>query len=257
MADAHLGSPPTPVGTAAATPMDLALTVTRSSRRRPLGRDRVDSDTAPRVGCVRDPGRGSPQAVRSVRGARGVSFGAETGTVLGLLGPERRRQDDGRADPHDAAAARRRHGPVAGLDVVREPARVRARIGLAGPVRRRRREPDRPREPRDGRAAVPPAPPRRARTRARELLERLRARRRRPSASSGPTPAACAGGSTSPPRCRAPAGPLPRRADDGPRPAQPHRAVGPIERARRRRARRCCSRRSTSRRPTGSPTGSR
>ena len=50
------------------------------------------------------------------------------------------------------------------------------------------------------------------------------------------------------------AGALPRRADDRPRPAGPHRAVGGDRGPRRRAARRCCSRRSTSRRPTGSPT---
>ena len=38
----------------------------------------------------------------------GVSFGVPAGTILGLLGPERRRQDDGRADPDHAGRARRR-----------------------------------------------------------------------------------------------------------------------------------------------------
>ncbi len=68
----------------------------------------------------------------SVEALCGVSFGAETGTVLGLLGPNGAgkttavrilttllRPDGGQAW-------------VAGIDVLREPGRVRAEIGLAG-----------------------------------------------------------------------------------------------------------------------------
>ena len=71
--------------------------------------------------------------------------------------PQRRRQDDARAHPGDAAAADRRQ---------RARARPRRRRRAAGgapahrprrPVRRGRRGAHRAREPRDGRAAVPPA----------------------------------------------------------------------------------------------------
>ena len=51
-----------------------------------------------------------------------------------------------------------------------------------------------------------------------------------------------------------PAGAVPRRADDRPRPAGPHRALGRHRGRSWRAAPPCCSRRSTSKRPTGSPT---
>ena len=40
----------------------------------------------------------------------GVDFSVPAGTILGLLGPERGRQDDRRADPDHAGPARRRPG---------------------------------------------------------------------------------------------------------------------------------------------------
>ena len=46
--------------------------------------------------------------------------------------PERRRQDDDRAHPRHAAAARMAGRPVGGYDVVRDPEGVRAVIGLTG-----------------------------------------------------------------------------------------------------------------------------
>src|SRR5690349_10800562 len=72
------------------------------------------------------------KAYGSVRALQGVSFAARTGTVLGLLGPNGAgkttavrilstllKPDGGRAT-------------VAGLDVVRDAAALRAKIGLAG-----------------------------------------------------------------------------------------------------------------------------
>ena len=56
---------------------------------------------------------------------------------------------------------------------------------------------------------------------------------------------------------RAPADPLPRRADHGPGPAQPARPLGDDRASSSPRARPCCSPPSTSTRPTGSPTRSR
>ena len=83
-----------------------------------------------------------------------------------------------------------------GLDVVRDAEQLRHEIGLAGPERRGGREPDRPREPRDGRAAVPPvrgrgqAPGQRGARAVRADGCREPARRR-------PTRGACAAASTS------------------------------------------------------------
>ncbi len=115
--------------------------------------------------------------------------------------PERRRQDDRRAHPHHAAArptaARAR---VAGLDVVRDAAALRAQIGLAGQY-----------------AAVDEnltgVENLEMVGRLYHLRPRGRARRGPTSCSSAstsptpatrlvqaPTPAACAAGSTSPPR---------------------------------------------------------
>ncbi len=50
---------------------------------------------------------------------RGIDLAAPTGSVLGLLRPERLRQDHRRADPRDAAAAGRRQATVDGYDVTR------------------------------------------------------------------------------------------------------------------------------------------
>ncbi len=42
------------------------------------------------------------------RALDGVSFSVPAGTILGLVGTQRRRQDNGRADTDDVGAARRR-----------------------------------------------------------------------------------------------------------------------------------------------------
>ena len=88
---------------------------------------------------------------------------------------------------------------VAGFDVVKQATQLRAPHRPGGPERRRRREPHRVREPRDGR---PPLPPRQAlgpRAGAR-AARALRARRGRRPRRQDVLAAACAAGSTSPPR---------------------------------------------------------
>ena len=160
-----------------------------------------------------------------VRALDGVDLVVEEGTVLGLLGPNGAgktttvrilatllRPDAGRAT-------------VAGFDVV-EPGRP-APPGHRplGAVRRRRREPDRPREPVDVRPALPPALARGA-ARADELLEQFdltdAADRVVKTYSGGMRRRLDLGGGPDRPAAAA----VPRRADDRPRPAQPDRDVG-------------------------------
>ena len=92
-----------------------------------------------------------------VRALDGIDLEVAEGTVLGLLGPERRRQDDHGPDPGDAAQAGRRARD--GRRLRRRQAGRRAPPGhrAVRPVRRGRREPDRAREPVDVRPAVPAA----------------------------------------------------------------------------------------------------
>ena len=102
----------------------------------------------------------------------GVDFDVERGQILGVLGPNGAgkttavrilttllRPDAGRAE-------------IDGIDVLEEPQRARARIGLTGQYAAARRSPQRPREPRARRS-----PHHRgtevARERATELLERF------------------------------------------------------------------------------------
>ena len=84
----------------------------------------------------------------------GLDFDVREGTILGMLGPNGAGKTTAvrilttLTHPDSGSAT------VAGIDVLRHPAKVRAQIGVAGPVRRARRAPDRSREPRDGRPAL-------------------------------------------------------------------------------------------------------
>ena len=156
----------------------------------------------------------------------GVDLTARTGSVLGLLGPERRRQDHRGPHPRHAAAARRRaRATVSGYDVVRDAHQVRQLIGLTGQY-----------------ASVDEGlsgtnnlimigrllgmPARDARARAAELLRRFELtdaagrrgedllRRHAPPPRPGRQPG------------RAAPGAVPGRADHRPRPAQPQRGLG-------------------------------
>ena len=161
-----------------------------------------------------------------VRALDGVDLTVEEGTVLGPARPERRRQDDHRPHPRDAAQAGcrardggrlRRRAPGAAAPLGHRPVR---------PVRRGRREPHRTREPVDVRPALPAARARSRGRRADELLEQFELDRcgrpdgqdllGRHAPPAGPRERAD----------RAAAAAVPRRADDRPRPAQPARACG-------------------------------
>ena len=178
---------------------------------------------------------GTGEVVRRRSGARrDRPASAQPGTILGLLGPN----GAGKTTavrilttllPPDGGSAR-----VAGLDVVRDAAALRAQIGLAGPVRGRRREPHRLREPRDGRAALPPgkAAGEGALARAaRALLAHRRGRPPREDLLRRHAPQARPGGGAG----GAPTGAVPRRAHHGARPAQPPPALGDDRGARGRR----------------------
>ncbi len=139
--------------------------------------------------------------------------------------PERGGQDHGRAHPHHHPPAgrgngsgprlRRRGAGGPGPDVHRP----------GGPVRRRRREPHRPREPLHGGSAQPPAD-RGGAARATQLLDQFGL-----TDAGDRTPQDLFGGhAPSPGRGRRPRGPaaraLSRRADHRSRPPEPHRPVG-------------------------------
>ena len=156
----------------------------------------------------------------------GVDLAVRTGTVLGLLGPERRRQDDRGTDPHHAAADRTPAGHG------RRPRR-RAR-GAHGPpadrshraVRGGRRDADRRGEPAVHRAAAGHAAaprrgpgrgscsPRSAWTTPADRAAKTYSGRHAPPARPGGEPG------------RAAAGAVPGRADDRSGPAGPQRGVG-------------------------------
>ena len=67
-----------------------------------------------------------------VQALRGVDLGGAAGQRLRPAWPERRGQDHRGPRARHAHQARWRHRPGAGHDVVREPGKVRAAIGLAG-----------------------------------------------------------------------------------------------------------------------------
>ena len=62
----------------------------------------------------------------------GVDLEVEHGTVFGLLGPERRREDDGGPRARDRLEPDGGRAEVLGHDVVRDADKVRRRIGMAG-----------------------------------------------------------------------------------------------------------------------------
>ena len=244
-----------------------------SSRSISLGRGRRSSVHRQRV-CQTEPNRhlaslassdmtddaivveGLEKSYGSVRALCGVDFAAPDRERARPARPERRRQDHRGADPRHAAGARRRQRPRRrARRRASEAAALRAQIGLAGQyaavdenltgvenlemvgrLYHLGKEPSRQRAERAARAVRPhgcrQAP-------GQDLLGRhappARPRRR----ARGPA-----------------AGAVPRRADDRPRPPQPHRHVGDDRGARGTPAPPCCSPPSTSTRPTGSPTGS-
>ena len=196
---------------------------------------------------MRDPGTSQPaisvsglvKSYGDVLALDGVDLEAERGTVLGVLGPN----GAGKTTAvrvlttllkPDAGSAR-----VLGLDVVKDAAALRSKIGLAGQY-----------------AAVDEnltgvenlvmvgrlygkrrADAKVARDRAARSLQARRGRRAgRPDLLRRHAPAPRPRGGPG----RPPAGPLPRRADDGPRPAQPPRPMGDDRGSGRRRARPCC-----------------
>ena len=68
-----------------------------------------------------------------VRALDGLDLAVPEGTVLGLLGPNGAGQDDRGAHPDHAARARRGHGRRSPASTcARQPAQVRAQIGLSG-----------------------------------------------------------------------------------------------------------------------------
>ena len=171
--------------------------------------------------------------------------------------PQRRRQDDHRADPDHAAASRTPAGPPwSGIDVVaRRPGAAPGDRPVRA-VRRGRRAPHRVREPRHGRPALPPRPHRAAGS-GRTSCSSGSTWSTRPTGRRRATPAGCGAGSTWPPRWW----PSRRCCSSTSRPPGSTRAAGsacgrssPTWCAA---ARRCCSPPSTSRRPTGWPTRSR
>jgi ABC-2 type transport system ATP-binding protein len=75
---------------------------------------------------------GLEKAYGSVRALQGVSFAARAGTVLGLLGPNGAGKTTAVRILATLLKPDAGHATVAGLDVVRDAAALRARIGLAG-----------------------------------------------------------------------------------------------------------------------------
>src|ERR671932_1270964 len=76
--------------------------------------------------------KGLEKAYGAVRALQGVSFAARTGTVLGLLGPNGAGKTTAVRILATLLKPDAGHATVAGLDVVRDAAALRAKIGLAG-----------------------------------------------------------------------------------------------------------------------------
>ena len=202
-----------------------------------------------------DSRRGPDQVVRGRARAAGHRPVGAARDGAGRAGTQRRGQDDRGPDLDHAAAAGRGRAVVDGYDVVRERGRGppvdRAGRAVGGHPGRA----DRPGEPGDHRAAVPPAlaagpqpgrraagavrPERRGRPAGQDLLRRH---------AAAPGPGREPG--------RAAAGAVPRRADHGPGPAVEAGHVGHHPVPGRRRDDASCSPPSTWTRPTSWPTRS-
>ena len=160
-----------------------------------------------------------------VRALDGLDLTVDGGDRARPPRAERRRQDDDRPHPRDAPPARRRACHGGGLR--RRQAGRPAALGdrAVGPVRRGRREPDRAREPVHVRPSLPAADRRveAARDRAARAVQPVgRGRSDGQDLFGRDAPSARPGQRSD----RATAPPLPRRADDRSRPAQPARDVG-------------------------------
>ena len=156
------------------------------------------------------------------------------GSVLGLLGHNGAGKTTAVRILTTLALPTTGSARVAGLDVVADAAAVRAPDRARRAGRHRRRAADRPPQPRAGRPALPPPP------RGRPAARRRAARAARPGRRRRPAREDVLGRHAPPARPRRDArgrsaGPVPRRADHRPRPAQPQRAVGRAARPRPRR----------------------
>ena len=148
----------------------------------------------------RHPGRAaSPSGSATSRALRGIDLDVARRHRARTARPERRRQDDRRPHPHDHPPGRRAAGPRCSASTSPpNPPAARADHRPRRAVRRRRREPDRPREPAPGRPPDPP--PRAAGGRpGRRAARPVRAGRRRRPARPRPTRVACGAASTSRP----------------------------------------------------------
>ena len=200
--------------------------------------------------------RGLEKHFGDTHALRGVDFDVEEGRILAVLGPNGAGKTTAvrilctltRADAGEAS--------VAGFDVRRHPDEVRARIGLTGQFAALD-ELLTGRENVEMIARLYHLPAAKARRRADELLERFDLQ----DAANRTGEDLLGRHAASPRPCRQPrrraADPLPRRADHGPRSAQPAGDVAAHQRAGGGRDDASCSPRSTWRRPTASRTRSR
>ena len=131
-----------------------------------------------------------------VRALDGVDLDVPEGTVLGLLGPNGAGKTTAVRCPDHPAPARQRQGRRRGHRRAQAPQRGAALDRPVRPVRRGRRIPDRPREPPDGRPALPDEGEGRRRP-ARTSCWSSSTSPTPPTAPPRRTPAVCAAGSTS------------------------------------------------------------
>jgi ABC-2 type transport system ATP-binding protein len=195
----------------------------------------------------------------SIEALRGVSFSVEPGELFGLLGPERRGQDDDDQDADHAAPADRGSARVLGHDVVADAREVRRRIGYVFGGDRGLYERLSALDNLRYFAELYGVPGARAEAADRvELLELVGLNRPREASGSRATRAACGSGCTSPAGCCT----TPRSCSSTSRrigidPVGARELRAPIAGLRRQPARRSCSPRTTCSRPTSCATGSR